>query len=229
MKLENMVPWGRSKKEYMQMFNLSRDDLQRKKILGCGDGPSSFNGEASYDGANIVSVDPLYAYSREEIMRRIDEVAEEVMVQVRANADSFVWKNIPDMESLEHIRIEAMMEFLMDYEEGLEEGRYIAAKLPELPFEDESFDLAFSSHLLFLYSEHLDEAFHKASIDEMLRVSKEVRIFPLLTLDNKPSPHLEPVIDHLRSKGYKTQVVKTDYEFQKGANEMLVVRRVEKA
>ena len=226
MKLENIVPWGRSKKEYMEMFNLNKKDILSKRILGCGDGPSSFNTEVDYDGGRVVSIDPLYAYSKKEIMQRIDEVAEEVMAQVRANADSFVWKNIPDMESLEHIRIEAMMEFLMDYEEGLEEGRYIAAKLPELPFEDESFDLAFSSHLLFLYSEHLDEAFHKASIDEMLRVSKEVRIFPLLTLVNKPSPHLEPVIDHLRSKGYEVQVVKTGYEFQKGADEMMVVRRV---
>ena len=225
MKLENIVPWGRSKKEYMEMFNLGKEDVLHKRILGCGDGPSSFNTEVDYDGGRVVSIDPLYAYTKQQIMQRIDEVAEEVMTQVRANADNFVWKNIPDVESLEHIRIEAMMEFLMDYEEGLEEGRYIAAELPELPFEDDSFDMALCSHLLFLYSDYLDETFHKASIDEMLRVAKEVRIFPLLTLENKPSPHLEPVIDHLRSKGYRVQVVKTGYEFQKGANEMLQISR----
>ena len=225
MKLENIVPWGRSKKEYMEMFNLGKEDVLHKRILGCGDGPSSFNTEMDYDGGRVVSIDPLYAYTKQQIMQRIDEVAEEVMAQVRANVDNFVWKNIPDVESLEHIRIEAMMEFLMDYEDGLEEGRYIAAELPDLPFEDDSFDMALCSHLLFLYSDHLDEAFHKASIDEMLRVAKEVRIFPLLTLKNKPSPHLEPVIDHLRSKGYRVQVVKTGYEFQKGADEMLQISR----
>ncbi len=225
MKLENIVPWGRSKKEYMEMFNLSKEDVLSKRILGCGDGPSSFNTEVDYDGGRVVSIDPLYAYTKKEIMQRIDEVAEEVMSQVRANADSFVWKNIPDVESLEHIRIEAMMEFLMDYEDGLEEERYIDAELPNLPFEDNSFDMALSSHLLFLYSDHLDEAFHKAAIDEMLRVAKEVRIFPLLTLDNKPSPHLETVIDHLRNNGYKAEVVPTGYEFQKGADEMLQISR----
>ncbi len=225
MKLENIVPWGRSKKEYMEMFNLGKEDVLHKRILGCGDGPSSFNTEVDYDGGRVVSIDPLYAYTKKEIMQRIDEVAEEVMAQVRANADNFVWKNIPDVESLEHIRIEAMMEFLMDYEDGLEEGRYIAAELPDLPFEDDSFDMALCSHLLFLYSDHLDEAFHKASIDEMLRVAKEVRIFPLLTLENKPSPHLEPVIDHLQSNGYKAEVVQTGYEFQKGADEMLQISR----
>ncbi|BAF71908.1 class I SAM-dependent methyltransferase [Sulfurovum sp. NBC37-1] len=225
MKLENIVPWGRSKKEYMEMFNLSQNDVMNMKILGCGDGPSSFNTEVDYDDGTVVSIDPLYAYSKKEIMQRIDEVAEDVMAQVKANADNFVWKNIPDVESLEHIRIEAMMEFLMDYEDGKEEGRYIEAELPNLPFEDGSFDLALSSHFLFLYSDHLDEAFHKAAIDEMLRVADEVRIFPLLTLTNERSPYVDRMIRLLEQEGFKAEVVKTDYEFQKGANEMLKITK----
>ncbi len=225
MTLENIIPWGRSKKEYMEMFNLTKEDVTSKRILGCGDGPSSFNTEVDYDDGQVVSIDPLYAYTKKEIMQRIDEVAEDVMAQVKANTDSFVWKNIPDVESLEHIRIEAMMEFLMDYEDGLEEGRYIAAELPNLPFEDGSFDLALSSHLLFLYSDHLDEAFHKAAIGEMLRVADEVRIFPLLTLENELSPHVEPVKRHLASKGYTVTIEKSGYEFQKGGDEMMRIVR----
>ena len=225
MQLENIVPWGRSKKEYMEMFDLTQEDILNKKILGCGDGPSSFNTEVDYDDGSVVSIDPLYAYSKKEIMQRIDEVAGEVIDQVRANEDHFVWKNIPDLESLEHIRIEAMMEFLMDYEDGKEEGRYINASLPELPFEEGSFDLALSSHFLFLYSEHMDEAFHKEGIDEMLRVAKEVRIFPLLTLTNERSPHIDTVIRHLQAQGCHTEIVRTGYEFQKGANEMLKITR----
>lgn len=225
MKLENIVPWGRSKKEYMEMFNLSQNDIMNRKMLGCGDGPSSFNTEVDYDDGTVVSIDPLYAYSKKEIMQRIDEVSGEVMEQVRANADNFVWRNIPDVESLEHMRIEAMMEFLMDYEEGKEEGRYIDASLPELPFEDNSFDLALSSHFLFLYSDHLDESFHKEALREMLRVSKEVRIFPLLTLTNERSPYVERVMDILEADGYKVEIVKTGYEFQKGADEMMKITK----
>ena len=63
MKLENIVPWGRSKKEYMEMFNLGKEDVLNKRILGCGDGPSSFNTEVDYDGGRVVSIDPLYAYT----------------------------------------------------------------------------------------------------------------------------------------------------------------------
>jgi len=225
MKLENIIPWGRSKKEYMEMFNLTQEDVLNKKILGCGDGPSSFNTEVDYDGGDVVSIDPLYAYEKKEIMKRIDEVAPVVMDEVKANADKFVWKSIPDLESLEYIRIEAMMEFLMDYEDGKEEGRYVEAELPNLPFEDNSFDLALSSHLLFLYSDHLDLDFHKASIGEMLRVADEVRIFPLLTLTNEPSPHVEPVMEYLKEKGYDVRIEKTAYEFQKGADNMMKISK----
>ena len=225
MKLENIIPWGRSKKEYMEMFNLTQEDVLNKKILGCGDGPSSFNTEVDYDGGEVVSIDPLYAYEKKEIMKRIDEVAPVVMDEVKANADKFVWKSIPDLESLEYIRIEAMMEFLMDYEDGKEEGRYVEAQLPNLPFEDNSFDLALSSHLLFLYSDHLDLDFHKASIEEMLRVADEVRIFPLLTLTNEPSPHVEPVMEYLKEKGYDVRIEKIAYEFQKGADNMMKISK----
>jgi ubiquinone/menaquinone biosynthesis C-methylase UbiE len=111
----------------------------------------------------------------------------------------------------------------MDYNEGKEEGRYIAESLPNLSFEDEQFDLALSSHFLFLYSEHLDEEFHMKSILEMLRVAKEVRIFPLLDLKGKRSVHIESVVKELTLSGYDVSIVKTGYEFQKGGNEMLKI------
>ena len=129
MKLENIVPWGRNLNEYRAMFLLDEVDL-KGKILGCGDGPSSFNTEVDMNDGSVVSIDPLYQFSKKEIMQRIDEVAEEVMTQVRAHEASFVWKNIPNPDTLLDLRIEAMMEFLMDYEEGKEEGRYLDEALP---------------------------------------------------------------------------------------------------
>ena len=73
MKLENGVPWGRSLTEYQAMLALSEGDLQ-KRILGCGDGPASFNAEMTYSGRQTVtSVDPLYAYNLPDIARRIAE------------------------------------------------------------------------------------------------------------------------------------------------------------
>ena len=41
--LDSIVPWGRSFDEYCRMFALSADDLARKRILGCADGPAGFD------------------------------------------------------------------------------------------------------------------------------------------------------------------------------------------
>ena len=57
-----------------------------------------------------------------------------------------------------------METFLGDYVAGAAEGRYIDAELPTLPFPDASFDLALSSHFLFLYSAQLGEEFHVMSL-----------------------------------------------------------------
>ena len=45
-KLSEVIPWGRSFEEYRLMFALSEADLAGV-ILGCGDGPASFNTEAT--------------------------------------------------------------------------------------------------------------------------------------------------------------------------------------
>lgn len=59
--LEKVVPWGRSYNEYLRMFVLTEDDLGRQ-ILGCGDGPASFNAELSQRGGHIISIDPIYIF-----------------------------------------------------------------------------------------------------------------------------------------------------------------------
>lgn len=221
-KLKTIVPWGRNLEEYRQIFSLSEEDL-KKKILGCGDGPSSFNAELTALGGDVVSIDPIYEFSKEHLSSRIDEVATEVMSMVRQNRTNFVWRNIKNPEELEQIRMSAMRVFLEDYPEGLKQKRYCFEMLPSLSFKDKNFDLALSSHFLFLYSEHLDFEFHISAILEMLRVADEVRIFPLMTLNNTYSPHLKKVREVLAQKGYKSEIIKTEYEFQQGADEFLKV------
>jgi len=44
MKLNEVVPLGRTFNEYKTIFSLNKTDLN-KKILDCGGGPSSFNYE----------------------------------------------------------------------------------------------------------------------------------------------------------------------------------------
>ncbi|WP_321429605.1 SAM-dependent methyltransferase [uncultured Methanolobus sp.] len=217
---QNVVPWGRSFQEYVDMFSLTGVDLT-KSILGCGDGPACFNCEMNLRGRSVVSVDPFYDMDVGAIRKRIDETCIEVLEQTRVNQDKFIWKNISSVEELGKIRMKSMEMFLNDFEEGKKQGRYIAGALPELPFEDNSFDLALVSHLLFLYSEQLSFDFHIQAIDELLRVAGEVRIFPLLDLNSRKSMHLDEIIVLLVSRGHDISEEKVNYEFQKGGNTML--------
>lgn len=224
--LEKVVPWGRSFEEYISMFKLSPNDLQGN-ILGCGDGPASFNSSLSKRDGKIISVDPIYQFSVEDIQNRIDETYDVVLEQTRNNKDEFVWENIKTPEELGDIRSKAMREFMFDFPKGIEDGRYVSGQLPDLPFSSQRFDLAVCSHLLFLYSEQLSEHFHVESIVELCRVAEEVRIFPLLELGAKPSRHLESVVARLEKQNYDTSIETVPYEFQKNGNQMLKIRLVE--
>jgi hypothetical protein len=222
--LEKVVPWGRSFDEYVAMFALSDADLQRR-ILGCGDGPAAFNATHTQQGGRVRSVDPLYRFSADAVRQRIAETYADVMDQTRKNEHEFIWTNIASVEALGRIRMAAMEEFLSDFPQGKEQGRYIDGELPRLPFDDREFDLAVCSHLLFLYSEQLSADFHVASIRELGRVADEVRIFPLLELGARTSRHLPAVMDNLSAQGYSLTIVPVAYEFQRGGNQMMIARR----
>ena len=224
MKLSNIVPWGRSLDEYRAMFTLSDADL-RGRILGCGDGPASFNAEATAEGFRVVSVDPIYAYSAGEIENRVQATFETVVSQTRQRAHRYVWNRFADVDALGHARLAAMRRFLADYELGKQDGRYVAGSLPDLPFADAGFDLALCSHLLFLYSDHLSLDAHVAALRELLRMADEVRVFPLLTLAGEPSPHLAATCEALRCAGHAVEERKVPYEFQHGGDTMLRLRR----
>ena len=225
MELNNIVPWGRSFKEYQAMFSLSAEDLG-SRILGCGDGPASFNAELTKVGGSIVSLDPIYQFSREQIHSRIDRIYPEVLSQVAKNRDDFIWDSIANVDELGRVRMQAMESFLNDYEQGKMSGRYKEGQLPVLPFNNAEFDLALCSHYLFLYSNHVDQAQHFESIKELCRVAHEVRIYPLLALDGKKSKHLESVINLLKTNGLDVSLQAVNYQFQKGATEMLVIKNV---
>jgi hypothetical protein len=78
---------------------------------------------------------------------------------------------------------------------------YISASLPHLPFEDESFDICTSAHLLFAYSprgcggihtvtsnhpDALDIRWHFMALMELMRVSRgDVRVYHANTMDPK--------------------------------------------
>jgi hypothetical protein len=196
--LSEVVPWGRNYNEYVAMFSLSETDLAGK-ILGCGDGPASFNAELTRRDGIMISADPIYAFSKEEIRQRIDETFAIVLDQTKKNMHEFVWKNFASVEDLAETRMNAMKDFLADYPRGKTEGRYRC---------------------------ELDYEFHVQAIREMCRVAREVRIFPVLQLGATPSPHLPRIIEQFQKEKYAIDVLTVNYEFQRGGNQMLRIRKI---
>lgn len=220
MQLDHVVPFGRSLDEYIHMFSLDERDFS-KRILSVADGPASFNAEGTAKGYHIQSCDPLYAFSGVEIRDRFYAVLDDIITQIKNTPDSWVWTYHKSAASLRENRISVAEKFYADYETGKAAGRYSVGELPNLDYKNNSYDLSLSSHFLFLYSDQFDTDFHISAICEMLRVSQEVRIFPLLTLNQTKSHHLAPVITRLREIGHRCSIEKVSYELQPGGNEML--------
>ena len=119
------------------------------------------------------------------------------------------------------------MRFLGDYESGRRDGRYVTASLPTLPFATGQFDLALCSHFLLLYSEQFSEAFHVESVRELCRVAREIRVFPLLTLAQEPSPHLAAIERVATELGRRMTLERVPYELQPGGNQLLRIAPIE--
>src|SRR5438128_2250952 len=99
------------------MFALGDADLDRR-ILGCADGPASFNAQMHGRGKRVVSCDPLYAFSATQISDRV-RATHDVMVQRATRlSDRFVWKHIASPQQMGESRLRAMNEFLRDFDAG---------------------------------------------------------------------------------------------------------------
>jgi len=222
--LDRVVPWGRSFDEYRRMFALSDVDLQGR-ILDCGGGPASFTVQATRRGAHVIACDPLYQCDAEEIRQRIEATSDTVLAETRRNQAEFVWGAIASVDELGAIRMAAMEEFLADFTMGRVAGRYVDAALPVLPFLDTSFDIALCSHLLFLYTDHLDDTFHFLAVREMCRIAADVRIFPLISLGGAPSRFVDPIAQVFTHLGFRVTVEQVAYEFRRGGNQMMRIVR----
>lgn len=209
--------------EYRQMFSLTDQELDQK-ILGCADGPASVNAELHQRGKEYVSMDPIYQFSAQQIRERIEATTQVIAEQLEKNRADYRWDYYQFPDQLVRTRQAAMNTFLTDFEQHSDTKRYVFGALPQLPFEDNSFDLVLCSYCLFSYSSQLDEEFHCQAILEMARVAQEVRIFPLLEINGKRSRHLDGVLSFLKEKNLFRKIVSVDYEFQTGGNQLLILK-----
>ena len=65
--------------------------------------------------------------------------------------------------------------------------------------------------------------FHIRAMTAMLRVCREIRLFPIVDLDANQTDLVSDVIKYFE-KNQSVEIRETQYEFQKGGNKMLIIR-----
>lgn len=217
---------GRTYAEYLDMFGLDEQRLMNGPVLDCPAGASSFSAEAREKGVDVTACDILYGLPPETLAAKGRSDIEHVFERFDEASHLYVWNYYRNKDDVAALRTKALELFCGDFVSGKARGRYIRAELPRLPFPDGAFSLVLSANLLFLYGDRLDLYFHVECLKEFMRVcSGEVRIFPLVGLDAKPYPHLEKVLSFLAGEGCEAGVRKAPFEFQRGSNRMLIIRR----
>lgn len=215
--------------EYRGMFRLTEDELRDGTILDCPGGAASFGAEVRRLGGDVVSVDPIYAKPIDEIVDRAFDAVDKTSATSAEHPHMFSWTFFRSVEHHRQVRTDACREFVRDITDPSERAsRYVAAALPSLPFDDESFTLTLSSHLLFTYDHLLDAEAAVAALTELVRVTAragEVRVFPLVSASGGKSAQVDVVRDALRARGLETRIERVWYEAQRGGNELLRVRR----
>lgn len=212
---------ARSFFEYLKMFNLNLENLKDKKILDCAAGASSFTANMTQRGFNAKAVDLLYD-KESSFLKEKCETHLNILVKALSRLENhFEWDFFKNIDELKEHRIKAQNEFLKDYKKykGI---KYIKSDLESLPFPDNSFSLTLCSHLLFIYDHRLSYDFHVSVIKEMIRVSDEVRVYPLIKHKKQKSEFVFQIIRDL-GKIADFETIKVDYEFRKGGNEMLKI------
>ena len=168
----------------------------------------------------MVAVDPIYRFSRQNLAIDFDPTAARMLAGMRKARDRFRWDYYASPEEVVQRRREVFTAFISDFRAEIRSGLYVSARLPELPFLPKSFDLVLCSHLLFLYSAEFDSEAHLSFLREMLRVGREVRVFPLLDMDGAPSVHLEGTVQKIRASA-QVELVPLPFEFRIGDSKML--------
>lgn len=226
--------FGRNLREYGDMFSLRMDEWRGKRILDSNSGPASFVAEGTALGYEVVGCDPQYGddfdalsvFGRQEFQAAYQFIAEK-------GHEKLDLRGGHRTDEYREMRNRVLATFVKDYPQGRRAGRYVTARLPVLPFPDNSFDLALSANLLFLYSaaqfggslpsSTLDFFFHFESVMELLRVAREVRVYPLHGSHVSRHEFLSPLLKELEIVGRHHEIVPVTYQDIAGAAQMLRV------
>jgi len=219
--INGVTALGFGLEDYIKMFDLTDVELDMN-ILDCRAGASCFAAQMHEKSKSVIACDPLYQKELNTIKGLVNEAKASIQDSFASNAQ--VFSILPEKAKDFILQAEMGVEiFFNDFQAGQKAGRYICDSLPNLSFKDEQFQLALVCHYLFTFSEQMTELEHFNAIKELVRVSNEVRIFPLVTYAGKLSPYVGEVVAMLQSLSYGVEIRGVDYTLQNQGNAMLRV------
>lgn len=219
--LDRVVFYGRTLREYQLIFNFDHEAYKGRKVLDCPAGSSSFTAETVRLGVDATAVDPMFGESATDLLEAGEADIGHVMESVMKSQDLFCWSFYPTPQALRSYRKTALTRFVHDYAKPESAERYVKASLPNLPFGDKSFDMALGGHFLFTYSDRLDYDFHLKALLELVRVSHEARIYPVVGRDGRRPLFFEDLLSTLAKAGVQSELAPSRFKFQKGGGEIL--------
>lgn len=223
--MDDVVFIGRTLAEYELIFDLDLDAWEGKSILDCPGGACAFTAVADARGVAAVAADLLYDTPPDELREKCERDVEAAIEGFDGVEDQFTWTFYDDVADVRAHWTAAYEQFLEDYADHYGTDRYVRARLPDLPFPDDSFPLVLSAHFLFLYMDDLDHGFHAESLLELARVAnEEVRVYPLARFDGTRYPQLDDLRETLSAEGYDTEVHSVPFAFHRTNPEMLRIR-----
>src|SRR5215471_13625032 len=223
LQLDRVVLLGRTFGEYRRYFLLEPNELIGRTVLDVAGGVSSFCAEANNLGIKVTTFDPIYSMSREKIRERSDPDLESVYRTIGL-VPTYRWGFYKNPDYMRTLRERASAIFFSDFKTNPK--RYVAGKLPGLPFADGEFDLTLVSYLLFAYQDRFDYDFHRDSVLEIMRVTRgEARIYPTVTFEAEPSAYIPTLRADPALRQLAFTEVKTDFEFLVDSNSYLRVMR----
>ena len=233
--LDHVIFFGRTWDECIGMYALQESDLAGRRVLDCPGGPDAMVAEGLQRGLDIQAIDPQYGDEPDVLEARGRHEITDSLAKWQQDPDKAFDQDKAD--EYERLKLEALDSFILAYRSNRE--RFTVGALPDLPFDDNAFDLILSGHFLFLYAslEHgglmandsLDLDFHIRAVRELVRVAPEVRLFPTYATTGpaRRQEFVETVMEAMRADGHEVDLVPSKWvqaEFV-DFNDLLRIRR----
>jgi hypothetical protein len=161
------------------MFGLPATDLPGE-ILDRAGGPASFNAESSARGHRVLSCDLLFEFSAGGISERILATFDQIASNARANRDRFLWHEIESPRRLGEVRMRAMQRASSTISDRLGSRALLRRGIAVSTLRGPRVRSRAYFALLVCLFRPAFQVFHVAAIEEMYRVGREARVFPLL-------------------------------------------------